>query len=96
MFSGKEAEDLGLVTELAADPEAAAEDLARELIDPFPRPAGRHEAAVQLQTWTASPRRTFARERVEQLFLLFNANTKAAREAALRKVAPQFGPRRSR
>ena len=48
------------------------------------------------QTWTASPRRTFARERVEQLFLLFNANTKAAREAALRKVAPQFGPRRSR
>src|SRR6478736_4178506 len=69
MFSGKEAKDLGLVTQLAA---------AKRLFN---------------QTWTASPRRTFARERVEQLFLLFNANTKAAREAALKKVAPQFGPR---
>ena len=95
MFSGKEADDLGLVTELAADPEAAAEDLARELVTRSPDQLA---AAKRLfnQTWTASPRRTFARERVEQLFLLFNANTKAAREAAVKKVAPQFGPRRSR
>ena len=84
MFSGKEAKDLGLVTELAADPEAAAEDLARELALRSPDQLA---AAKRLfnETWTASPRRTFARERVEQLFLLFNANTKAAREAALRR-----------
>ncbi len=95
MFSGKEAKDLGLVTELAAEPVAAAEEFARELTTRSPDQLA---AAKRLfnQTWTASPRRTFARERAEQLFLLFNANTKAAREAAFKKVAPQFGPRNSR
>ena len=95
MFSGKEAHDLGLVTELAADPEAAAYDLARELATRSPDQLA---AAKRLfnESWTSSPRRTFARERIEQLFLLFNANTKAAREAALKKVAPQFGPRTRR
>ena len=43
--------------------------------------------------WTSSPRRTFARERVEQAFLLFNRNTRVAREAAFTKAAPVFGPR---
>ena len=42
---------------------------------------------------TASPRRTFARERFEQAFLLAARNTKVAREAAFAKVAPVFGPR---
>src|SRR3954447_688093 len=95
MLSGKEAEALGLVTELAADPEAAAEDLARELATRSPDQLA---AAKRLfnETWTASPRRTFARERIEQAFLLFNANTKVAREAALKKLTPQYGPRRSR
>lgn len=95
MFSGKEAKDLGLVTELAADPVPAAEELARELALRSPDQLA---AAKRLfnETWTASPRRTFARERVEQVRLLFNANTKAAREAALAKVAPQFGPRSRR
>ena len=95
MFSGKEAKDLGLVTELAADPVAAAEDLARELVTRSPDQLA---AAKRLfnETWTASPRRTFARERIEQLFLLFNANTKVAREAALKKLTPQYGPRKSR
>ena len=44
-------------------------------------------------TWTSSPRATFARERAEQLVLLGLANTRAARNAAFRKVAPVFGPR---
>ena len=93
--SGKEARDLGLVTDLAADPVAAAHDLASELVGRSPDALA---AAKRLfnQTWTASPRHTFARERVEQLFLLFSANTTAARKAALAKVAPQFGPRRRR
>ncbi len=95
MLSGKEAHSLGLVTELAAEPEVAAVGLARELATRSPDQLA---AAKRLfdQTWTASPRRTFARERLEQLQLLFNANTRAAREAALRKVAPRFGPRARR
>ena len=95
MVSGKEAHDLGLVTELASDPVAGATDLARELSARSPDALA---AAKRLfnDTWTASPRRTFARERLEQLALLVTANTKAAREAAFAKAAPQFGPRRRR
>jgi enoyl-CoA hydratase/carnithine racemase len=44
-------------------------------------------------TWTASARRTFARERLEQAFLLVARNTKAAREAAFKKSEPVYGPR---
>lgn len=93
--SGKEAHDLGLVTELAADPEAAADDLARELAGRSPDALASAKRLFNA-TWTASPRRTFYRERIEQLTLLFNANTRAAREAAFSKVAPQFGPRSRR
>jgi enoyl-CoA hydratase/carnithine racemase len=94
-LSGKEARDLGLVTDLAADPVAAADDLARELAGRSPDALA---AAKRLfnDTWTASPRRTFSRERVEQLFLLLGANTRAAREAAFKRVVPQFGPRARR
>lgn len=92
MLSGKEAADLGLVTELAADPVAAAHDLAREIALRSPDSVA---AAKRLfnDTWTSSPRATFARERAEQLVLLAIANTKAAREAAFKKVLPEFGPR---
>jgi enoyl-CoA hydratase/carnithine racemase len=93
--SGKEALDLGLVTELAADPETAARDLASELAKRSPDALASAKRLFN-DTWTASPRRTFARERIEQLLLLFNANTRAAREAAFAKVPPQFGPRRRR
>ncbi len=91
-LSGKEAADLGLVTELAADPVAAAHDRAAEIAQRSPDSVA---AAKRLfnATWTSSPRATFARERVEQLVLLATANTKAAREAAFKKVAPVFGPR---
>ena len=94
-LSGKEAHDLGLVTDLASDPLAAADDLARELAGRSPDALA---AAKRLfnETWTASPRRTFAHERIEQLFLLFGANTRAAREAAFKRVVPQFGPRARR
>ncbi len=92
MLSGKEAHDLGLVTELAAVPEEAAHALARELSLRSPDALA---AAKRLfdGTWTSSARHTFARERAEQLFLLFAANTKAARKAAFAKVPPSFGPR---
>jgi enoyl-CoA hydratase/carnithine racemase len=92
MLTGKEAADLGLVTELAADPVAAAFELAREIAERSPDSVA---AAKRLfnRSWTSSPRATFARERAEQLVLLATANTRAAREAAFKKVSPVFGPR---
>lgn len=95
MLSGKEAADLGLVTELAADPVVAALDLARRIAQRSPDSVAATKRLFN-QTWTSSPRATFARERAEQLVLLALANTKAAREAAFKKVAPAFGPRARR
>jgi enoyl-CoA hydratase/carnithine racemase len=92
MISGDRAHDLGLVTELAADPVVAATAFAQRLAERSPDALA---AAKRLfdDTWHRSPRRTFARERIEQAFLLFGANTKIAREAALKKVAPAYKPR---
>jgi enoyl-CoA hydratase/carnithine racemase len=92
LLSGKEAADLGLVTELAADPVVAALDLAHRIAERSPDSVA---AAKRLfnGTWTASPRATFARERAEQLLLLTLRNTAAARTAAFTKAAPVFGPR---
>lgn len=92
MFSGKEAADLGLVTELAADPVVAALDLAHRIAERSPDQVA---AAKRLfnRSWTSGPRATFARERAEQLLLLALANTAAARTAAFKKIAPAFGPR---
>src|SRR6476660_5745374 len=92
VFSGKEAKDLGLVTGLADDPLAAAADLVAQL---KVRSPDQLAAAKRLfdDTWTASARRTFSRERIEQARLLVARNTKVAREAACRKAAPEFGPR---
>ena len=92
MLSGKEAADLGLVTELAGDPVAAAFALAEQLSDRSPDQVA---AAKRLfnGTWTSSPRRTFARERIEQLVLLAVSNTGAAREAAFKRIPATFGPR---
>lgn len=92
MLSGKEAADLGLVTELAADPVTAAHDLAREIAQRSPDSVAATKRLFN-STWTSSPRTTFAKERSEQILLLAMANTKAAREAAFRKLAPDFGPR---
>jgi len=92
LISGKEAADLGLVSELAADPVAAAHDLAAEISKRSPDSVA---AAKRLfnTTWTSGPRATFARERVEQLLLLTLTNTAAARDAAFKKLSPTFGPR---
>lgn len=92
MLSGKEAADLGLVTELAADPVVAALALAHRISERSPDSVA---AAKRLfnRSWNSSPRATFARERAEQLVLLAVSNTAAARKAAFTKVAPAFGPR---
>ena len=92
IVSGEEAAALGLVTELADDPLVAAEAFARELATRSPDSLA---AAKRLfnSSWSASPRITFARERLEQLFLLAQANTRVARAAAFRKETPTYGPR---
>jgi len=92
VISGKEARDLGLVTGLDADPLAAADALIRRLRDRSPDQLA---AAKRLfnDTWTASPRRTFARERIEQAWLLAAHNTRIAREAATKRITPEFRPR---
>jgi len=92
-FTGKEAHELGLVTELHADAIAAATAFARRLTQRSPDQLA---AAKRLfnQTWFASPRRTFARERIEQLRLLLGDNARIAREAAFKREPPTYQPRR--
>lgn len=92
VFDGSRAEELGLVTRLDNDPLTGALQLANELSAKSPDAIA---AAKRLfnETWHASARRTFARERVEQAFLLAARNTKVAREAAFQKAAAVYGPR---
>src|SRR6476659_4525221 len=91
-LTGARAHELGLVTGLADDPLAAAADVVAQLMVRSPDQLA---AAKRLfdDTWTASARRTFSRERIEQARLLLARNTKVARAAAFRKAAPEFGPR---
>ena len=92
-ISGERAHELGLVTQLAADPMEAADDLVEKLRSRSPDAVA---AAKRLfnQTWTAGPRRTFSRERAEQLALLVSANTRIAREAAFKREVPVFSARK--
>jgi enoyl-CoA hydratase/carnithine racemase len=92
-FTGTQAHELGLVTELHADAIAAATAFARRLTQRSPDQLA---AAKRLfnQTWSSSPRRTFARERVEQLKLLVGDNARIAREAAFKRETPLYKPRR--
>lgn len=92
VVSGKEALDLGLVTGVDADPVAAAEALVVEIKAKSPDAVA---AAKRLfdGARTSSARRTFARERIEQVILLATRNTRVARESAFAKIAPTFGPR---
>jgi len=95
VLSGAEAYEVGLATRVSADPLTEAEKLVELLKTRSPDSVA---ASKRLFTtsWTASVRRTFARERLEQLLLLTLTNTKAARAAAFKRAQPEFGPRRVR
>jgi enoyl-CoA hydratase/carnithine racemase len=95
VVGGAEARELGLVTAVSADPQAEADKLVEKLVTRSPDAVA---AAKRLfgTTWHSGPRRTFARERAEQLVLLALRNTKTAREAAFRRGIPVFGPRKLR
>lgn len=92
-FDGERAKELGLVTEVTPDPMGAADELIERLMTRSPDAVA---AAKRLfnSTWTSTPRRTFARERAEQLALLVNANTKIARDAAFKRERPEFVARK--
>lgn len=92
VLTGEQAHELGLVTTLDADPVAGAEALAAQLLQRSPDALA---AAKRLfdGARTASARRTFARERAEQLLLLASRNTRIARQAAFRGRTPSFSSR---
>lgn len=92
IIDGTQAHRLGLVTSLADDPYAAADELVGALLERSPDALAGAKRLFE-STWGRGPRRTFARERLEQAWLLVNANTKVARQAAFGKQPPVFGPR---
>jgi enoyl-CoA hydratase/carnithine racemase len=91
-ITGAEAQRLGLVTELHDDPVRAATDFAESLLTKSPDAIA---AAKRLfnGALTRSARRTFARERREQLRLLRLPNTGLLRRAVQTKSTPEFRPR---
>lgn len=93
--SGTRAQTLGLATEVATDPLAEAFELAQQLATRSPDALAATKRLFD-GTWTSGPRRTFARERWEQLPLLFGPNAARARAANARKTAPEFLPRQRR
>lgn len=93
--SGEEARRIGLATQVADDPLAAAGALADDLAQKSPDALAATKRLFN-DTWTRGPRRTFARERIEQLSLLFGENAKRARAANAAKGAPDYQPRARR
>jgi len=89
---GARAREIGLATEVAEDPVVAARALAAELSERSPDALASAKRLFD-GTWHSGPRRTFARERIEQLGLLFGPNAQRAREANARRRAPEYLPR---
>jgi len=94
-ITGTRADELGLATEVADDPVAAALALAERLATRSPDALAATKRLFD-GTWHRSPRHTFARERREQLPLLFGPNAARARAANARKAEPEFLPRQRR
>ncbi|XVX20023.1 crotonase/enoyl-CoA hydratase family protein [Actinomycetota bacterium] len=97
VLSGERAVDLGLASELADDPVLAATALAQTIAMRSPDAVAGAKRLFQ-STWGKSARRTFARERLEQMVLLGAANTKIARKVAATAKdklvqAPGYRPR---
>ncbi|BFU46638.1 crotonase/enoyl-CoA hydratase family protein [Krasilnikovia sp. MM14-A1004] len=90
--SGTEAQRIGLVTEIHADPVQAAVDFAERLRTRSPDAIAAAKRLID-GALTSSARRTFARERREQLRLLRLPNTAIARKSIATKSAPTYKPR---
>jgi enoyl-CoA hydratase/carnithine racemase len=92
LFSGAEARQMNLVTRVAADPLAAAETLARELMSRSPDAVAATKSLFH-RTWFASVRRAFNTESSIQLRLLRGANQRIAMRANFARQEPEFQPR---
>ena len=92
VVDGTRAVGLGLASEVQADPVGAAEAFLEEVATRSPDSVAATKRLFE-RTWTSGARRTFARERLEQARLLASRNTRVAREAAMRRATPEFGPR---
>lgn len=93
IVDGVEATRLGLATETAADPIAAARDLLGRIAGRSPDAIATGKRLVD-RSWPGRDRRTFARERAAQLRLLLGANFAIARQAGRSGDPPRFRPRR--
>lgn len=79
ILTGDKAVELGLASEVAADPMAAAEELAHQLIGRSPDSVAYAKRLFD-ETWTSGPRATFFKERVRQARLLLLDNTRIAQK----------------
>ncbi len=93
LFSGTEAKTLKLVTDVAADPLAAAEALAAQIKTRSPDAVAAAKALFDT-TWNAGEAEVLATERRVQAELLFSASQTEALQANFQKREPTFGPRR--
>ncbi|KNX38553.1 crotonase/enoyl-CoA hydratase family protein [Luteipulveratus halotolerans] len=81
IVSGEEAVRLGLATSVADDPYADAVALAGRIAERSPDAVAAAKRLFNAR-WSSSPRRTFARERLEQAILLAAPNTAIIRKAS--------------
>ncbi len=91
-FSGREAKELRLVTDVGEDPLAMAEALVVELRARSPDSVAATKHLFH-ETWLADERRAFAIESIRQLRLLLGRNQRVAMKANFAKRTPEFGPR---
>jgi enoyl-CoA hydratase/carnithine racemase len=89
MVDGAEAVELGLATRLAADPLAAARELAAEIATRSPDATRRGKALLE-RAWTMGPAESLALEEELQRELLGTPNQAKAVQAGLSGEAPEF------
>lgn len=92
IFDGTTAVAYGVASGVSEDPWAQANELVDTLVTRSPDALAASKRLFA-QTWGASPRRTFARERAEQIRLLLASNTKALQRASMAKTEASFGLR---
>ncbi|MFE1592936.1 crotonase/enoyl-CoA hydratase family protein [Nocardia sp. NPDC058705] len=90
VFDGVEAKEYGLVSVVADDPLAAAEELVAKLVRRSPDALAATKKLFQ-DTWTESPRSAFWTESVLQARLVTGKNHKIARKTGERE--PDWAPR---
>ncbi|ADG98384.1 Enoyl-CoA hydratase/isomerase [Segniliparus rotundus DSM 44985] len=92
VIGAAEAAQLGLVTEVAQDPKAAALELVAELAARSPDAIAAGKFLFQ-NTWTRGHRLSLLAERVTQMRLLSGKNFRIASKAVAEKTVPKFLPR---